>query len=57
VAVFALAPLQDFMNLGTEARMNFPGKVGGFWSWRMPEGSLTDDLKWRIRELNYLSQR
>lgn len=57
VAVFALAPLQDFMNLGSEARMNFPGKVGGFWSWRMPEGSLTDDLKWRIRELNYLYQR
>ncbi len=57
VAVFALAPLQDFMNLGPEARMNFPGKVGGFWSWRMPKDSLTDDLKWRIRDLNYLYQR
>lgn len=57
VAVFSLAPLQDFMNLGAEARMNFPGKVGGYWSWRMPEGSLSDDLKQRIRELNYLYQR
>jgi 4-alpha-glucanotransferase len=57
VAVFALAPLQDFLDLGTEARMNFPGKVGGFWSWRMPEGCLSDDLKARIKELNYLYER
>jgi 4-alpha-glucanotransferase len=57
VAVFALAPLQDFLDLGTDARMNFPGKVGGFWSWRMPEGCLSDDLKARIKELNYLYER
>lgn len=57
VAVFALAPLQDFMNLGSEARMNFPGKVGGYWAWRMPEGSLHDDLKRRIRALNDLYER
>jgi 4-alpha-glucanotransferase len=57
VAVFALAPLQDFLDLDTEARMNFPGKVGGFWSWRMPEGCLSDELKARIKELNYLYER
>lgn len=56
-AVFALATLQDFMGLETEARMNFPGKVGGYWSWRMPPGSLTPELKERIRELNYLYER
>lgn len=57
VAVFAVAPLQDFLRLGTEARMNFPGKVGGFWSWRMDEGTLSDKLKNYIRELNWVFQR
>ncbi len=57
VAVFALAPMQDFLRLGTEARMNFPGKVGGFWAWRLPDGNLTEQLKGYIRELNYLYER
>jgi 4-alpha-glucanotransferase len=57
VAVFAIAPLQDFLRLGTEARMNFPGKVGGFWSWRMDERALSDDLKNYIRELNWVYKR
>ncbi len=57
VSVFALAPLQDFMRLGTEGRMNFPGKVGGYWAWRFPEGALNDQLKGWMQELNYLYQR
>jgi 4-alpha-glucanotransferase len=57
VAVFAIAPLQDFLRFGTEARMNFPGKVGGFWSWRMDEHALSDDLKNYIRELNWVYKR
>jgi 4-alpha-glucanotransferase len=57
VAVFALAPLQDFLGFGSEARMNFPGKVGGYWAWRMDENVLSEQLKARIRELNYLYQR
>jgi 4-alpha-glucanotransferase len=57
VAVFAIAPLQDFLRLGTEARMNFPGKVGGFWGWRMDERALSDDLKNYIRELNWVYKR
>ena len=57
VAVFALAPLQDFLRLGTEARMNFPGKVGGFWTWRMDERSLSENLKNYIREINWVYQR
>ena len=35
VAETAIAPMQDFLNLGSEARMNFPGTVGGNWLWRM----------------------
>ncbi|PKN90932.1 MAG: 4-alpha-glucanotransferase [Chloroflexi bacterium HGW-Chloroflexi-6] len=57
VAVFAIAPLQDFLGLGTEARMNFPGKVGGYWAWRMDESHLSDWLKGRMKELNWLYER
>ena len=57
VAVFAVAPLQDFLRLGTEARMNFPGKVGGYWSWRMDASVMSDNLKSYIRELNWVFQR
>ena len=57
VAVFAIAPLQDFLGLGSEARMNFPGKVGGYWAWRMDESHLSDWLMGRLKELNWLYQR
>ncbi len=33
-ANLVLAPMQDFLNLGSEARMNFPGRVQGNWRWR-----------------------
>jgi 4-alpha-glucanotransferase len=35
VADYALVPLQDLLDLGPEARMNFPGKSTGNWSWRV----------------------
>jgi len=57
VANFALAPLQDFLNLGNEARMNYPGSLGGNWSWRMDETAMNADLAARIRELNELYSR
>lgn len=56
-ALFALAPLQDFLRLGSEARMNFPGKMGGFWAWRMSENALSEGLKKQVQELNYVYQR
>jgi 4-alpha-glucanotransferase len=33
-AALAIAPLQDFLNLGAEARMNVPGRADGNWRWR-----------------------
>lgn len=56
-AAFAIAPMQDFLNLGTEARMNFPSKLGGNWEWRMSEADMSDELLNRLRELNYLYSR
>ena len=57
VAVYAIAPMQDLLGLGTEARMNFPSKLGGNWTWRMTDTATSDDLKDRLRELNYLYLR
>ena len=39
VAEYAIAPLQDVLNLGAEARMNFPGKPQGNWAWRYPDAA------------------
>jgi len=57
VAVFAIAPMQDFLNLGAEARMNYPSTLGGNWTWRMEGKALTDELRDRLGEFNYLYQR
>jgi len=57
VAVFSLAPMQDFLSMGNEARMNYPGNPSGNWTWRMPPDALTDSLRDRIRELNDLFSR
>jgi 4-alpha-glucanotransferase len=57
VAVFAVAPMQDLLGLGTEARMNFPSTLGGNWSWRLFEDQLSLELQGRLREINYLYRR
>ena len=57
VAVYALAPMQDLLGLGTEARMNFPSTLGGNWSWRLLPEQLNRELQERVRELNYLYRR
>ena len=56
-AMFAVAPLQDFLCLGTESRMNYPGKPAGNWGWRFLSGDLTDWLASRIKETNTLYSR
>jgi len=56
-SVMTLAPLQDFLNLDTTARMNYPGLPSGNWTWRLLSGSLTDNFKNRLYELNYLYSR
>jgi 4-alpha-glucanotransferase len=42
VANLAIVPLQDVLGLGTEARMNRPGRGAGNWGFRFREGALTD---------------
>ncbi|MEE4195328.1 MAG: 4-alpha-glucanotransferase [Anaerolineae bacterium] len=57
VADTAIAPLQDFLNLGGEARMNLPGTVGGNWQWRLQPDQLHDFVKARIKTMNDLYNR
>ena len=57
VAMIAVAPMQDVLGLGAEARMNFPSRLGGNWEWRMQESALNEALAGRLRELNELYYR
>jgi 4-alpha-glucanotransferase len=50
-ADLALAPAQDLLGLGTEARMNIPGTPEGNWGWRLADGALTHELAQRLRSL------
>ncbi|MEX1071733.1 MAG: 4-alpha-glucanotransferase [Anaerolineales bacterium] len=51
-ADLTVAPLQDFLELGSEARMNFPGIALGNWGWRVKKSALTPKLAARIADLN-----
>ena len=57
VAVFALAPMQDFLSLDNSARMNYPSTLGGNWVWRMSSDALSEALRARIAEMNTIYGR
>jgi 4-alpha-glucanotransferase len=50
-AGLALAPAQDVLGLGSEARMNQPGRTEGNWRWRLEQGALTPALARRLRRV------
>jgi 4-alpha-glucanotransferase len=57
VAALALAPFQDLLNLGSEARMNVPGRADGNWRWRCTQDMLSAaDFQW-LRDLTITSHR
>lgn len=43
-AALAIAQMQDYLGLGSEARINTPSTLGGNWQWRLLPGQLTDAL-------------
>ena len=57
VANMAIAPIQDFLGLGSEARINTPGLASGNWQWRLKDGVLTDELAERIAKLTKVYSR
>jgi 4-alpha-glucanotransferase len=57
VAALAMAPLQDVLNLGNEARMNLPGRAEGNWRWRCTEDMLTPAAFQWLHDLTTTSNR
>ena len=58
VSDLCVIPMQDYLNLGAEARMNFPGTMSDKnWTWRAKEGMMSSDLARRIRKLAKLYGR
>ncbi|MHB1133164.1 MAG: 4-alpha-glucanotransferase [Chloroflexota bacterium] len=51
VANDAIAPLQDVLDLGNEARMNYPGRSAGNWGWRVTADQLRPEIAARLRDL------
>jgi 4-alpha-glucanotransferase len=56
-AALAIAPLQDLLNLGSEARMNVPGRADGNWRWRVREDMLSAQAFQWLQDLTESSQR
>ncbi len=57
VADTAIVPLQDVLGLGSEARMNLPGRSQGNWRWRYQAEDLTPSLRARLRAISEVSAR
>ena len=53
----AVVPLQDILGLGTEARMNVPGREGGNWGWRFERADLVSSLTDRLKNLTKNTKR
>jgi 4-alpha-glucanotransferase len=51
VAHTFVAPVQDVLSLGSEARFNTPGTAAGNWAWRLAEGQLGPAHAERLRAL------
>jgi 4-alpha-glucanotransferase len=51
VADIAIIPMQDILGLGTEARMNTPGKFGGNWAWRLTMEDFQTEDRERLKAM------
>ena len=58
VSELCIVPMQDYLELGAEGRMNFPGTMSNAnWTWRMKDGIINRSLAKRIRRLAQLYDR
>jgi 4-alpha-glucanotransferase len=56
-ANLSIAPMQDYLGLGSEARLNTPGTPGGNWRWRVLDSQLTPEVCDNVAELVRASGR
>jgi 4-alpha-glucanotransferase len=52
-----IAPMQDILDLGNEARMNTPGVESGNWTWRFTADAFGSPAKDRLAHLTWLYRR
>ena len=58
VSDICIIQMQDYLNLGASARMNFPGTLSvSNWTWRLKDGIINKDLAKKIRDLTVLYAR
>lgn len=57
VARLAVIPVQDYLGLGKEARINVPSTLGGNWRWRLLPGEITSELTEKCRHMARLYHR
>ena len=56
-ASICIIPIQDYLGLGNEARMNCPSTLGCNWKWRLKDGDITQELLIKIQKLTRRSFR
>jgi 4-alpha-glucanotransferase len=56
-SALAVAPMQDFLGLGSEARLNTPGTTRDNWRWRLQEGQIDGQLAEDISEMVHEASR
>ena len=57
VADLAIIPIQDYLCLGNEARMNVPATLGDNWKWRLTKGQISDMALYHMREVTRIYGR
>ena len=57
VAKIAIIPMQDYIGLGSEARINVPSTLGINWKWRMKNEDLPEKLLEEIKRINQIYKR
>lgn len=53
----AVAPLQDVFGLGSQARMNTPGRTSGNWRWRFAAEWLAESVQQRLAAVTEEAER
>jgi len=57
VAGLVVIPMQDYLGLSDEARMNYPSTLGGNWVWRLLDDEITEELVLQIRQMTKMYGR
>ena len=57
VAMLAVIPVQDYLYLDSDARINTPSTLGDNWTWRLTDEDFDEELISKIRKLCVLFGR